>query len=92
MKKLVYYSSFVLLLAFLFQPNLNSLHAQIIYENCPNQELSFSIIDEETKQCGGQGRGGRGSSVTFLTCNPDPIQCCPGLQLPAEPLCNSLAP
>lgn len=66
-------------------------NGQIIYENCPNQELSFSILDEETKMCANNGRGGSGSSVTFLVCNPDPIQCCPGLDIPQEPSCYSLA-
>lgn len=92
MKKVIFSSMFGLYTIFFCASSSNMLQAQIIYENCPNQELSYSIIDEETKNCGGQGRGGSGSSVTFLTCNPDPIQCCPGLQLPAEPLCGSFAP
>ncbi|SDD63608.1 hypothetical protein SAMN04488104_10439 [Algoriphagus faecimaris] len=58
-----------------------------IYEACPNMELSYSIIDEETKMCGNSGMGGSGSQVTFLVCNPDPVQCCPGLDFEPEPSC-----
>ena len=91
MKKSFLYTLFGLLTIVLLSMSITPGIAQI-YENCPNQELSFSIMDLETKMCASQGRGGRGSEITFMTCNPDPVQCCPGLDFPPEPLCISLAP
>jgi len=91
MKKLFYFGFCVLAFLVIYTSNPTEAISQI-YENCPNNELSFSILDEETKMCGNSGRGGSGSSRTFLVCNPDPVQCCPGLSIPQEPSCFTLAP